>query len=444
LARLVRRASHRFRDSANASGRRTLTAKPEAAPSSLAPQRQPPRPEAVPNSIRLFTIAGIDVAIHVSWFVIAGLVTWSLAVGFFPTAVPDASAAEYWIFGAIAAALLFASVLAHELAHSFVAKAKGLKVRSITLFLFGGVSNLSGEARRPGAEFQIAIVGPITSFGVAGVALLVAVSVNGYPPIEATARYLALINAALALFNLVPGFPLDGGRVLRSIIWSATNDLRRATELATATGRVVAWAMMLWGFSRVLGGDVFGGIWIAAIGWFLDNAAVATLQQTVLETHLRKLKVGDVIRPDSSGAGPSTSVSELIERYVLPGARRAVPIVADGAAVGIVTLADIQNVPLDERPTVTVEEIMTGRDQLVTVSSSTPLQAAIDALASGDYEQVPVVDGGRLVGLLTRADVLRELQIREALDLQTPEAESSKRGTASRAGIDPRQGRGTR
>jgi Zn-dependent protease/CBS domain-containing protein len=381
------------------------------------PARRPTERAALGASIRLFSVTGIDVHLHVSWLVVAGLVTWSLATSFFPAAVPGARPAEHWILGAVAAALLFASVLVHELAHSLVARHRGLDVRSITLFIFGGVSNLAGEAKQPGAEFQIAVVGPVTSFILGAVALLAATTAGQGTPVEAMAGYLAVVNIVLGAFNLVPGFPLDGGRVLRSIVWSATNDLRRATEIATGVGQIVAWGLMLWGFWRVLDGDVFGGIWMAAIGWFLQNAAVASLQQTVLETRIRRLRVADVIRPDPSGVPPDTSVADLIERFVLPGARRAVPVVLDGEAVGIVTLSDIHPVPPERRRVTTVDQIMTPRERLVTVSPTTPLSAAIDALGSGDYEQVPVVDGGRLVGLLNRADVLREIQIREALDL---------------------------
>jgi len=383
------------------------------------PRGSPPaRSDALGSSLRLLTVGGIDVRVHASWLIIAGLVTWSLATSYFPTAVPGARGLEAWLLGAVAAILLFASVIAHELAHSLVARARGTKVRSITLFIFGGVSNLSGEAKRPSAEFVIAIVGPVTSFVIAVLALgLASLSPRG-SPIEATASYLAIINAALGGFNLVPGFPLDGGRVLRSIVWSVTNDLRRATEIAAGVGKVVAWGLMLWGFWRVLDGDVFGGIWVAAIGWFLQNAASGTVQQTVLETRLRRLRVADVIRPDSSAVAPDASVADLIDRYMLPGARRAVPVVRDGRPIGIVTLSDIRPVPAAERATTTVEQVMGGRENLASVTPETRLQAAIERLGEGDYDQLPVIHDGQLVGMLTRADVVRELQLREELKLE--------------------------
>jgi Zn-dependent protease/CBS domain-containing protein len=370
------------------------------------------------NSFRLFTIAGIEVGVHISWLVIFALVTWSLASSYFPAVLPRSDQLERWVLGAVAAVLLFASVLIHELAHSFVAKARGLEARSITLFIFGGVSSLSGETKRPSTEFVVAIVGPLTSLVLSGIAYLVAVAAPQGSAIEAIASYLALINMLLGLFNLIPGFPLDGGRVLRAIIWQVTRDSRRSTELATAVGRLVAWGFLLWGFWRVLNDDVFGGIWIAAIGWFLQNAASASLEQAVAEQRLRRLRVRDVVRPDPTAVPPNISVAELVERYMLPGARRSVPVVEGDRLVGIVTLSDVRHVPPEERATTLVRSIMGGREGLATVTPERPLRDAIDALGSGDYEQVPVVQDGRLVGLLTRADVVRQIQLREALQVQ--------------------------
>lgn len=373
------------------------------------------------GGLRVATIGGIDIHVHLSWLVIFGLVTWSLATAYFPAAVAEASTAQHWILGGVASLLLFASVLIHELAHSFVARARGLAVHSITLFIFGGVSNLAGEAKRPGIEFQVAIVGPLTSFALAAIAFGVAVAAAGSPPIGAVAGYLAVINALLGGFNLVPGFPLDGGRVLRSIVWQSTGNLRRATEIAAGVGNVVAWGLMLFGFWRVFSGDVFGGLWTAAIGWFLQNAADSSLRQTLIESQLRRLRVRDVARTDATAAAPDTSVAELIERFILPAGRRAVPIADGGRLVGIVTLSDIREVPLERRATTPVATIMSGSDRLVSVTPATGLREAVEALTEGEYEQLPVVEDGRLVGILTRADVMRLLQIRAALKLDEGE-----------------------
>ena len=373
------------------------------------------------NSIRLFRIAGIDVGVHISWLVIFGLVTWSLAVGVFPSVkgLEDQPATLYWLLGAITAVLLFGSVVVHELAHSLVAKRKGLGVKSITLFIFGGVSNLTGEAKNPSTEFTVAIVGPLSSFAIAAVVFAIGSVVDLPVAISAVLSYLVYINVALGLFNLIPGFPLDGGRVLRAIAWTSTGSLRRGTEIAAAVGQLVAWGLLLFGAYQILvAGEFLNGIWIGAIGWFLQNAAQASLQQVLMEQRLRGARVADVVEPDPTVVSPNTTVRELIEDYVLRGNRRAVPVATDGRIVGMVTLHDVQHVKKEDWDATRVTDVMGGRDGVVTVSSRSTLQHALEALAKGDYEQVPVVDDGTLVGVVSRADIVRQIQLREALDVE--------------------------
>jgi Zn-dependent protease/CBS domain-containing protein len=374
------------------------------------------------NSIRLFRVAGIDVGVHISWFVIFALVTWSLAVGVFPVFPGLSGRPEwvYWVLGAITALLLFASVIVHELAHSLVAKSRGLQVRSITLFIFGGVSNLAGEAKNPSTEFVIAIVGPLTSFVIAAVAFAIdAVVPPSAPELDAVLSYLVYINVALGLFNLIPGFPLDGGRVFRALAWSLTGSLRRGTEIAAFVGQLVAYGLLLIGFYLILvQGQLIQGIYFAAIGWFLQSAANSSLQQVLVEQRLRGARVADVVEPDTTGVAPEVPVATLIEDYFMRGNRRAVPVVSEGRVVGMVTVGDVKEVPRDRWPTITVGEVMGGRDRVVSVSSRDTLQRALEALAAGDFEQVPVVDDGKLVGVVTRADIVRQLQLREALDLE--------------------------
>ena len=378
------------------------------------------------NSFRLFAIGGIDVGIHISWLLIFALVTWSLATGFFPEAarvmMPGTrlGGVAAWVLGAVAAILMFASVLVHELAHSFVAKARGLGVHSITLFLFGGVSNLSGESKSPGTEFLIAIVGPLTSFAIAIAAFGLAV-VSGETSVGLLFSYLAFVNVLLGLFNLIPGFPLDGGRVLRSIVWKATNSVRRATEIAAGVGQLLGFALILWGLSMLLlppAGDFFNGLWTAAIGWFLQSSATASLQQVIVEARLRDVRVGQVFRPDAASVSPNTTVADLIEDHLLPRNRRAMPVCQDSRAVGIVTLGDVKEVPREERATTRVVDVMGGRQGLATVTPSDRLSRALELFGAHEYEQLPVVEDGRFLGLLTRADVIRQLQLREALDVE--------------------------
>ncbi|MDQ3448578.1 MAG: site-2 protease family protein [Chloroflexota bacterium] len=368
------------------------------------------------NSIRLFRIGGIDVGVHYSWLVIFGLVTYSLGVGFFPQAIPGLPSAEAWILGAIAAILLFTSVLLHELAHSFMAKARGLDAKSITLFIFGGVSNLAGEAKQPATEFLVAIVGPLMSFVIAGVSYLVATSVTE-PRIEATASYLAIINLLLGAFNLIPGFPLDGGRVLRSVVWSITGNLRRATDVAANLGKLVAYGFLAWGFLRLIDGDFLGGAWIALIGWFLHGAASSSLDQVILDTRLRRVRVGDIVRPDTFTVPPGLPVAQLIDEVLLPANKRAVPVQLDGQLIGMVTLSDLVKLTPEQRLTARVEEVMGGRKGVITVRPFDSLAHAIGLLSEHDFEQMPVVEGERLIGMLTRADVMHQLLLREALDV---------------------------
>lgn len=369
------------------------------------------------NTFRLFTVSGIEIGIHVSWLIVFALLTFSLATGYFPMAVEGIGTGMSWLLGSVATVLLFGSVLVHELAHSFMARARGLEARSITLFIFGGVSNLGGEAKQPSVEFQVAIVGPLTSFAIAAATYLVA-SVLEETSLRALFGYLALVNALLGGFNLVPGFPLDGGRVLRSIAWKATNSLRRGTDIAAGAGQLIGGLFIFWGIVEIFGGRFFNGVWIAAIGWFLQNAATASRQQVVMETRLERVRVGDVLRLDPSSVSPDATVAELVEDHLLPRNRRAAPVCDDSRLVGIVTLGDVGKVPPVERATTRVGDVMSGGEKLVTVSPEASLNEAFGKLAEHDFEQVPVVRDGELLGLLTRGDVLRQLQLREALDVE--------------------------
>lgn len=365
------------------------------------------------NSIRLFTIAGIEVGIHYSWLIIFGLVTWIISQYVLPDQF-SAPEIEYLVLGALTALLMFASVLVHELAHSFVAKARGLNPRSITLFIFGGVSNLTGEPESPRTEFLVAIVGPLTSFALAGVAFALATVVDEVR-FDAVVSYLFLINLSLGLFNLVPGFPLDGGRVLRSVLWGATHNLRRATQWAANIGKLAAWLLFGLGLLLFVQGDVLNGVWFAAIAWFLNTAASASIEQVVLEERLGRVKARDVVHPPEITVAPGITVAELVENYMLPRNLRAVPVVDNTRLVGVVTMGDVMRVPVDQRGQVFVGQIMGGHDGLYTVNGDTGVLEAIDLLAEHDLEQLPVLEGGQLIGMLTRADVMRQLQLREAL-----------------------------
>lgn len=369
------------------------------------------------RSFRLIRLAGVDIGVHPSWLIVFVLVTWSLATAYFPVLAPEVRGAVPWLLGAIAAILLFASVVVHELAHSIVARRSGLGVHSITLFLFGGVSNLAAESPRPGVEFRVAIVGPLSSFAIAAVGALLTTVIPSGTPVAALLGYLTVVNALLGGFNLIPGFPLDGGRVLRSILWKATGSLRRATEIAGGVGIVVAYGFLVWGFVRVLGGDLLGGLWIAAIGWFLQTGASSSIERVRLEAALSGTRVGDILRLDDRSVPPDLDVARLIDEVLLPLNRRSIPVTVDGRVVGMVTLGDVRAVPPRRRATTRVAEVMGGRGRLQVVRAEDTLADALETLAREDHEQAPVVDGRRLIGVLTRADILRAFQLRQALEV---------------------------
>lgn len=370
------------------------------------------------NSFPLFKVGGVEVGIHPSWLIIFGLITWSLAVGFLPSQLPGLSATEAWLIGAITAILMFASVVLHELAHSFVAIRHGLPVHSITLFLFGGVSNLTAESKDPRTEFLIAIVGPLTSFVIAAVAWVVA-SLPLDDRVVVAFAYLAVINVLLGGFNLIPGYPLDGGRVFRSIVWRATGSMRRATEIAGGLGRFVGYGFMAWGIFLFFNGNLLGGLWTGAIGWFLENAAGNSVSQLMFDQRLAGLRVRDAFTPDASAAPPGLSVADLIESWFLHDRRRAVLVADNGRLVGIVTLGDVQEVPAEARARTPIAQVMTGPDGLVTTTPDASLRDAAETLSGHEFDQLPVVEEGRALGLITRADVIREFRIREALHLST-------------------------
>jgi len=370
------------------------------------------------NSLRLFTIRGIEVGVHYSWLIVFGLVTYTLSVAVFPDALRPTRLPqlEYWILGAVTSLLLFASVLIHELAHSFVAQARGINAKSITLFIFGGVSNLGGDAKDSATEFLVAIVGPLMSFVVAAVAFALAEAISE-PRAAIVLSYLFLINLTLGIFNLVPGFPLDGGRVLRAILWRVTGNVKRATVWAANVGKLVAIVMVGYAaFTVVVNNNLIGGLWTAAIAWFLFTAASGSVQQLVFEQRLRRVRVGEVIRHDDATVSPEVTVADLVDRYLLPAARSAIPVADYGRLIGLVAIRDIASVRPEQRGFVTVGQVMGGQARLKSVSVGQTLLEAFDLLDDDSLEQLIVMDGDRYVGLLTRADVARQLQLREELE----------------------------
>jgi Zn-dependent protease/CBS domain-containing protein len=363
---------------------------------------------------RLF---GIPLRVHVSWLIVFGLISWSLAAGYFPAQLPDLPVWSYWLKAIIAAAMFFASLILHELGHSLVARHHGIGIASITLFGFGGVSQMKEEPREARQELQIAIVGPIISLVLA--ALFVALSVlaasaGPATTVQAILTYLAAVNLLVAVFNMVPAFPLDGGRVLRAILWSRSGDLMRATTRATRIGRLLALALIAVGVVRLLGGDFFG-LWLAIIGWFIMQAGSASLAQVSLRHALGDLRVRDIMATEVRTVPADATVHDLIEGYFIRYTYGGYPVVKDGRVVGLVTLRELRNTPIEGRATTRVEHVMVPLETGLVVDPATPVVDALDRMMGGRARRLVVLERDRLVGLITANGILHLTQVRSSL-----------------------------
>jgi Zn-dependent protease/CBS domain-containing protein len=369
------------------------------------------------NGTRVFSIGGIDIYVNWSWIIAIAIVTWSVG-DFFHATFPAWSTGTAYVLGFVSGLLLFATVLIHELAHSFTARANGLPVNTITLFIFGGVSNLTREPQTPRIEFLVAIAGPLTSLVLSGVFYVLYLALRGTSTeLGAVLGYLASVNLILAIFNLIPGFPLDGGRVLRSIVWGVTGNLRRATHIASNIGDGFGYLFIIAGLLEAfVGGDVVAGIWLAFIGWFLHNAATASYQQALMDRVLLGVEVRTVMDAAPVGVGPSVPVSEAVEGYMMPRGTRALPVNGpDGSLLGLLTLADVQRVPRGQWDTTPAGSIMIPADGLRTTVPDAGLRDALALMAEHNFNQLPVVANGRVVGMLNRGHVLQWIHMREML-----------------------------
>lgn len=371
------------------------------------------------GSYRLLRIFGIDILVHWSWLAIFVLLTWWLSQGFFKDQYEDWTGGQRWAAAVVSALAFFVSILLHELAHSLVAKREGLPVKSITLFIFGGVSALGSEPETPGQEFRVAIVGPLVSFILAGafgvVALVAHLSGVGGSPPAAVVLYLAIVNGAVGVFNMLPGYPLDGGRVLRAALWARGRNLLTATRRASLGGAFIAFGLIAFGVFSILTGNFIGGIWFIVIGWFLRNVSEASYQQQLFRNTLEGTKVGQLINRSFNAASPEMSLNTLVQEYMLARSQRSVPIVAGTELLGLVTMRDLKRVPRDEWETTSVFRAMTPREKLYQVDAREEIMLALEIMAKNNVNQLPVLEFGRFVGFVTRADVMRLMQVRSEL-----------------------------
>ena len=368
------------------------------------------------GSMRLGKLFGIPIWLHYSWFLIFAFFTISLSLSF--RATYDWSTTVIWVVGVTTSLLLFGSVLTHELAHSLVSRRNGVPVKSITLFIFGGVARISRESSLPSAEFRMAIVGPLCSLTLAGLFALVWWPTRHISePVAALAGWLARINASLAVFNMVPGFPLDGGRVLRSILWATTRSYRRATRIATRIGQGVAYLMILGGVALVLFGDWYSGMWLAFIGWFLDNAASTSYRQVMLRESLQGFSARDVMSQECPLVSSDLSLRQLVQMHVLPTGRRYFFIAEDNRLGGIMTMNDIKAVPESKWDSVTVGQAMTPTHKLQTAQPDDSALSVLDRMDEAEVNQMPVLENGRIVGIIVQEELLRFIRIRAELGI---------------------------
>lgn len=373
------------------------------------------------GTLRLGRVAGIEIDAHWSLLAIALLIWLDLSQVVLPDLAPGLGAAAYWSTGAAMLVLLYSSLVAHELAHSLVAERKGLTVKRITLWLLGGVSELGGDSRSANDELRIAIVGPATSFGAgllfAGIA--VASDVAGAPDLLVTAVvWLGLINFVLALFNLLPAFPLDGGRVLRAVLWMTNGDEEQATRTAGQTSKVVAFGMIAFGVALFVAGVGFTGLWFVVLGWFVLNAAKGETQQVLAAKALEGTTVAQLMTPRPTTVHEDVSVQDLIDHYVLGRHHSSYPVIGGGERpVGLVTLDDIRRLPPYRRSTAPVREIMTPIETVPTLSPEAPARDSLDQLLASGTGRALVLDGsGRLVGIVSLTDVARAVDRRSLVE----------------------------
>lgn len=360
--------------------------------------------------IPLGRILGIPIGLDYSWFLIFALLTWMLASSYYPTEFRDWPPLLYWFTGAITATMLFVSVLLHELGHSVIALRYKVPVRSITLFIFGGVAQIGTEPPSATSEFFIAIAGPIVSLALAVLFSVVKPAVASIQPFWGLAKYLAYINFALVLFNLIPGFPLDGGRVFRAIVWAVTKNMRRATLTAANVGRFFGLLFIAFGVWQVFTGNLGGGLWIAFIGWFLDSTASAQVQQVMFQGALAGHRVFQAMSTECATVPADLTLQKLVDEHILAGGRRCFLVNRGENTLGLMTLHRVKEVPRPDWASTTAAQVMLPVGALRRIDPDTELWAALQEMDRDGVNQLPVMTGSRVVGMLSREDVISFLR----------------------------------
>ncbi len=362
------------------------------------------------NSIKLFKIFGIEIRLDYSWFIIFALFAYLFGFYYFPMILPGES--PFVIAGVtiITVLLFFASVLFHEMSHSLVARKRGMPVKKISLFIFGGMAHLEKEAKDPGSEFIMAVAGPMGSFVLAILFGIIWFFSRGITIIEEPFRYLAIINVVLGLFNMIPGFPLDGGRVLRSIIWKVTDSLKRATYIAMISGRVVGFMMVGAGIVFIFMGNFMGGIWFAFIGWFLQSSAYMSYRQTLFEIASKGIKVKDIMKEDVVAVPRDVTLNEIIDNYFMKYRYGRFPVIdsqENQKFIGIISIHDVKSFSSEERDDITAGDVVKTVTDNEIVDANTEVSDAIKKMSQNDLGHLVIMSGDNIQGIITKSDVLK-------------------------------------
>lgn len=359
--------------------------------------------------VTLFTLFGFKVRLDMSWILIAALIVWTLGGGYFPYLYPGLHQTAYWVMGAIGVLGLFVSIILHEMSHSLVARAYGMSMKGITLFLFGGVAEMEEEPQSPKVEFLMSVVGPVSSIviGVVFYGISLAGFRFGWPvPVTGVLEYLAYINILLACFNLLPAFPLDGGRILRSILWKVWADLRRATRVSSRIGSGFAYLLFAAAVYNLFTGNIIGGIWWFLIGMFLRMAAQTSYRQLLLRRSLEGEQVARFMKSDPVTVSPALSIREFVDDYVYRYQYDMFPVTGEGRLLGCMTTARVKDIPREEWGSIVVGERMTEPGPENSLERDRDAVTALAVMKKTGNTRLMVTDGDRLVGVLTLKDLL--------------------------------------
>ena len=362
------------------------------------------------RQIELIRIFNIPIKLDLSWFIIVAFISWTLALGYFPTIYPGLDKSIYWMMGIFSAVLLFVSVLLHELSHSLVAKKNNIPIKGITLFIFGGVAEMTEEPTNAKSEIKMAVAGPICSGALALIFLIISkffISFLPVIPLIGILKYCVFINLALMIFNLLPGFPLDGGRILRAIIWNSTGNIKKATYTTSRIGSSLGVFLIIFGFFNVFTGNFIGGLWFAFIGIFLKGAAESGYQQLLSGRLLHGIKISEIMTRDLVTIEDSTTLDKLVDDYFLKHRYNSYPVVSNGKFIGIVSIHDVKQIPREDWDKVDVRKILDSKIISLCVSPDDDATSAMSKMVRKGLGRIPVLDNGKLVGIVSHRDIMQ-------------------------------------